>query len=150
MFSNEQFGSVRTVMVNGEVMFIGEDVVRCLGYDLDGGISYSKYLKRHCDEDDYILYDKTQTQIGLEFNYKELGQRGGYLINESGLYALILGSQLESAKQFKHWVTKEVLPSIRKHGAYATDVTIEKICNDPDFGIQLLTKLKEEKKARVS
>lgn len=71
------------------------------------------------------------------------------IINESGLYALIFGSKLESATRFKHWVTSEVLPSIRKHGMYATDNVIDKILNNPDFGIELLTKLKEEREARV-
>lgn len=71
------------------------------------------------------------------------------IINESGLYALIFGSKLETAKRFKHWVTSEVLPSIRKHGIYATDNVIDQIMNNPDFGIQLLTKLKEERTARV-
>lgn len=64
-------------------------------------------------------------------------------------YALIFGSKLESAKRFKHWVTSEVLPSIRKHGAYATELTIDKIINDPDFGIRLSAWLKREKRAAV-
>ncbi len=72
-----------------------------------------------------------------------------YIINESGLYALIFGSRLESAKRFKRWITSEVLPSIRKHGIYATDNVIENILNNPDFGIRLLEKLKEERSARV-
>lgn len=71
------------------------------------------------------------------------------VISESGLYALIFGSKLESAKKFKHWVTSEILPSIRKHGIYATDNVIDNILNNPDFGIELLTKLKEERVARV-
>lgn len=72
-----------------------------------------------------------------------------YVINESGLYSLIFGSKLESAQKFKHWVTSEILPSIRKNGIYATDKVIDDILNNPDFGIELLTKLKEERAARV-
>lgn len=69
------------------------------------------------DEEDRIMLNaETQYQNGTEFDYKILGQRGGWIINESGLYALIFGSKLESAKRFKHWVTSEVLPAIRKTG----------------------------------
>lgn len=71
------------------------------------------------------------------------------VINESGLYGLILSSKMPNAKKFKHWVTSEILPSIRKHGVYATDNVIDNILNNPDFGIELLTKLKEERTARV-
>ena len=76
-------------------------------------------------------------------------QRGGWIINESGLYSLILCSKLPSAKRFKKWITSEVLPSIHKHGLYATDQVIDNILNNPDFGIELLTRLKEERVARV-
>lgn len=71
------------------------------------------------------------------------------VINESGLYSLVFGSKLESAQKFKRWVTSEILPSIRKNGIYATDKVIDDILNNPDFGIELLTKLKEERAARV-
>lgn len=77
------------------------------------------------------------------------GKQNMTVINESGLYALVFGSRLESAKRFKHWVTSEVLPSIRKYEIYATDNVIDNILNNPDFGIELLTKLKEERAARV-
>ena len=78
------------------------------------------------------------------------GKQDLTIINESGLYALIFGSKLETAKRFKHWVTSEVLPSIRKHGIYATDNVIDQIMNNPDFGIQLLTKLRERRQYRPS
>lgn len=82
--------------------------------------------------------------------FTDSGQnRQMYVINESGLYSLIFGSKLESAQKFKHWVTSEILPSIRKNGIYATDKVIDDILNNPDFGIELLTKLKEERAARV-
>ena len=148
IFTNEEFGEVRGIEVNGDAWLVGEDVVNRLKYDTSKN-SYSKYIKRYCDEEDFVLYDaKTQVQNGLQFDYKELGQRGGYLINESGMYSLVFGSKLPSAKKFKHWVTSEVLPSIRKHGAYMTENTIEKALTSPDFLIQLATKLKEEQEAR--
>ena len=148
IFTNEEFGEVRGIEVSGDAWLVGEDVVNRLKYDTSKN-SYSKYIKRYCDEEDFVLYDaKTQVQNGLQFDYKELGQRGGYLINESGMYSLVFGSKLPSAKKFKHWVTSEVLPSIRKHGAYMTENTIEKALTSPDFLIQLATKLKEEQEAR--
>lgn len=76
------------------------------------------------------------------------GKQKMVVINESGLYALILGSKLPSARRFKHWVTSEVLPAIRKHGIYATEDVTDKILNNPEFGIELLTKYKEERDKR--
>lgn len=90
----------------------------------------------HVDEEDRVN-SKTQGQ-----NAPEFGQRGSWLINESGLYSLILGSKLPTAKKFKHWVTSDVLPAIRKHGVYATD----ELLNDPDLAIAAFTALKEERK----
>lgn len=80
----------------------------------------------------------------------EIPNRGLIIINESGLYALIFGSKLESAKRFKHWVTSEVLPAIRRHGAYMTDQTLEKALTSPDFLIQLATQLKNEQEKNVA
>ncbi|MFR7443072.1 MAG: Bro-N domain-containing protein [Sellimonas intestinalis] len=92
---------------------MGKDVAEKLGYEIKIDI------QRHVDEEDRIMLNaETQYQNGTEFDYKILGQRGGWIINESGLYALIFGSKLESAKRFKHWVTSEVLPAIRKTGTY--------------------------------
>ena len=103
IFSNEEFGEIRTVTINGEPWFVGKDVAESLGY-----ADPNKAIAMHVDEEDK-LNDKTASS---------LGQRGGWLINESGLYSLILSSKLKSAKRFKHWVTSEVLPSIRKTGQY--------------------------------
>lgn len=130
---------VRVLEIEGEPYFVGKDVATILGY-----ANGNRDLERHIDNEDRIMLDKTQYQNGIEFNYKELGQRGGWIINESGLYSLILSSKLPNAKRFKHWVTSEVLPSIRKHGAYMTEDTLEKALTSPDFLIQLATKLKEE------
>lgn len=134
VFENEEFGKVRVVEVNGEGWLVGKDVAEVLGYS-----NASKALKDHIDEEDKLNNESLSS----------LGQRGGMLINESGLYSLVLKSKLPSAKKFKRWVTSEVLPSIRKNGAYMTDDTIEKALTDPDFLIQLATNLKDEKAKRL-
>lgn len=134
IFNSEEFGKVRTVVINDEPWFVGKDVAEALGYT-----NTRKAIGDHVHEDDKGV-TKWDT-LG--------GKQDLTIINESGLYALIFGSKLESAKRFKHWVTSEVLPSIRKHEMYATDNVIDKILNNPDFGIELLTKLKEEREARV-
>lgn len=111
IFKSEQFGQIRTLMKDGEPWFVGKDVAEILGYERP-----TKSVVDHVDEDDRLMLDgKTQSQFGIE-----LGQRGGWIINESGLYSLILSSKLETAKAFKHWVTAEVLPSIRKTGEYVS------------------------------
>lgn len=109
IFKNEQFGQIRTLMKDGEPWFVGKDVTEVLGY-----ANPSEAISDHVDDEDK-LNSKTLSSFKLN-----LGQRGGWLINESGLYSLILSSKLETAKAFKHWVTAEVLPSIRKHGEYVT------------------------------
>lgn len=132
IFQNAEFGSVRTADINGVPYFVGKDVAEILGYERS-----TKATMDHVDEDDRILIDgKTQSCFGIE-----LGQRGGWLINESGLYSLILSSKMPNARKFKRWVTSEVLPAIRKHGVYATD---ELIAN-PDLAIAAFTALKEER-----
>ena len=132
IFQNAEFGSVRTADINGVPYFVGKDVAEILGYERS-----TKATMDHVDEDDRILIDgKTQSCFGIE-----LGQRGGWLINESGLYSLILSSKMPNARKFKRWVTSEVLPAIRKYGMYATD---ELIAN-PDLAIAAFTALKEER-----
>lgn len=134
VFNNEEFGEIRTVIIDNKPWFVGKDVAVSLGYK-----DTSDALKKHVADEDKL------TRC-----FADSGQnRQMYIINESGLYALIFGSKLESAKRFKHWVTSEVLPSIRKNGIYATDNVIDNILNNPDFGIELLTRLKEERSARV-
>lgn len=103
IFENKEFGEIRTVIKDGEPWFVGRDVADILGY-----ADPNKAIAMHVDEDDK-LNDKTSSS---------LGQRGGWLINESGLYSLIISSKLPNAKKFKKWVTSEVLPSIRKNGGY--------------------------------
>ena len=103
IFENEEFGSVRTMEINGEPWFVGKDVAEILGYADTFGA-----LKKHVDEE-----DKQNCQ-----NSSFESPRGLTVINESGLYSLILSSKLPNAKKFKHWVTSEVLPAIRKTGSY--------------------------------
>lgn len=134
IFNSDEFGSVRTIIIDGEPWFAGKDVAASLGYK-----DTSDALKKHVADEDKLT--RCFTESGQN--------RQMYVINESGLYSLIFGSKLESAQKFKHWVTSEILPSIRKNGIYATDKVIDDILNNPDFGIELLTKLKEERAARV-
>ena len=134
IFKNAELGSVRVVMINEEPYFVGKDVAEILGYK-----DTSDAMKKHVDDEDKLTR-----------RFADSGQnREMYVINESGLYSLILSSKLPSAKRFKKWVTSEVLPAIHKHGLYATDKVIDNILNNPDFGIELLTRLKEERAARV-
>ncbi|HFU4115919.1 TPA: BRO family protein [Streptococcus suis] len=133
IFKNEQFGEVQLVELNNEPWFVGKEIAEILGYQ-----NPSKALKDHVDEEDKL---NNETLLSL-------GQRGGWIINESGLYSLILKSKLPQAKQFKRWVTSEVLPAIRKHGGYLTDNKLEEALLNPDTLISLATQLKEEREAR--
>ena len=140
IFENAEFGSIRVTELNGEAWFVGKDVADVLGYERG-----TKAVVDHIDEDDRLMIDgTTQSQFGIE-----LGQRGGWLINESGLYSLVLSSKLPTAKKFKRWVTSEVLPSIRKHGAYMTPEKLEEALLDPDTLIRLATYLKQEREKRI-
>lgn len=128
-FSNNEFGEIRVLEVNNEPWFVGKDVAEVLGYSEPRSV-----VAKKVDAE-----DKGVSKMATASGTQEMT-----IINESGLYSLILSSKLESAKRFKKWVTSEVLPSIRKHGAYMTEDTIEKALTSPDFLIQLATKLKEE------
>lgn len=106
VFNNAEFGNVRTMEINGEPWFIGKDIAKCLGY-----VKPENAIANHVDSE-----DKTSTLIqGTGSNYKSKA----VIINESGVYALIFGSKLPNAKKFKHWVTSEILPTIRKTGTYS-------------------------------
>lgn len=130
IYKNAELGSVRTTVIGVEPFFVGKDVAEILGYS-----NPQKALRDHVDEEDKTLNDSF-TVNGTK----------GVLINESGLYSLILRSQLPKAQKFKRWVTSEVLPSIRRHGMYATD---ELIAN-PDLAIAAFTALKEERERRMA
>lgn len=137
IFQNKSFGRIRTLAINNEPWFVGKDVAEILGY-----AKPENAIANHVDEE-----DKTSTLIqGSGSNYKSKA----IIINESGLYSLVLSSKLPSAKEFKRWITHEVIPAIRKHGAYMTEDTLEKALTSPDFLIQLATQLKEEKEKRLA
>ncbi len=131
-FVNEQFGTIRTIVIDDMPWFVAVDVAAALGY-----ATPRDAIARHCKG---VVKRDTPTSSGV--------QQMSY-INEGDLYRLIMKSKLPSAEKFENWVMNEVLPSIRKHGIYATDSVIDNILNNPDFGIELLTKLKEERAARV-
>lgn len=129
VFESPIFGQIRMVMVDDEPMFCLIDVCRALE------MSNPTMVAQRLDED-----ERTKLDLGRagETNF----------ITESGLYAVIVRSDKPNAKKFRKWVTSEVLPSIRKHGAYATKDTIDKIISNPDYGIMLLQNLKEEREKR--
>ena len=116
-FSNEEFGNVRTMMIDGDPWFAGKDVALALRYT-----NPQKAIRDHVDEEDRTVNDSF-TVHGTPIT----------LINESGLYALIMSSKLPSAKIFKRWVTSEVLPTIRKHGMYITNPLLGEIVKDPSI-----------------
>lgn len=126
IFNNEEFGQIRTVTIDNEPWFVGKDVAEALGYSEPR----SAVSKKVDDTDKGVAEMETPS-----------GKQNMTIINESGLYALIFGSKLDSAKRFKHWVTSEVLPSIRKHGMYAVD----ELVNNPELLIKVATELKEER-----
>ena len=150
IFENSEFGKVRTVVIGNEPWFVGKDVCEAFG-----DTNYRRSLSNVDNE------DKDMSLICTAGGNQKMT-----IINESGLYSLLFQMQPQKAKgvsqndnlieerieklhRFKRWITHEVLPSIRKHGIYATDNVIDEILNNPDFGIELLTKLKEERRARI-
>ena len=132
-FTNPAFGTIRTTEIEGEPWFAGRDVAHALGY-----ANTKDALSRHVDTD-----DKRGSRFPTPSGTQEMT-----VINESGLYALVLSSKLPGAKQFKRWVTSEVLPAIRRHGMYADAPTVEKMLDDPDTMIRTLQALKEEREKR--
>ena len=133
VFNNAEFGSVRSLMVNGEPYFVGKDFAEILGYS-----NSRKALLDHVDEDDKTDGVTIRDSIGRE--------QTPVLINEPGLCSLILRSQLPSAKRFKRWVTSEVIPAIRKHGVFVMD----DIMNNTDALIEALQAFKAERHQRIA
>jgi prophage antirepressor-like protein len=134
IFKNEAFGEVRVAGTSEEPLFCLADICKVLELG-----NPSQVKTRLCGG--VITNEVIPDSIGR--------QREMTFINEDGLYDVILDSRKPQAKTFRKWVTSEILPSIRKHGIYATDNVIDQILNNPDFGIDLLTKLKEERSARI-
>lgn len=133
IFNSPEFGQIRTIERGGEPWFVGKDVAEALGY-----ANARNAVPDHVDDE-----DKLRTQIEYAGQKREVT-----LINESGLYSLVLSSKLPGAKQFKRWITSEVIPSIRKHGAYMTPDKLEEVLLSPDTLIQLAQNLKDEQEKR--
>ena len=127
IYNNPQFGEIRAVSINDEPWFVGKDVAAVLGYSKP-----LNAIATHVDADDSLKQGLTDS-VGRT--------QQTIIINESGLYSLILSSKLPAAKEFKRWVTSDVLPSLRRHGVYATN----ELLNNPDFLIDALTALKAER-----
>lgn len=132
IFENSEFGAVRVVDVNGEPWFVARDVASALGY-----VDTTQAIRMHCEKaKDFRGVEMTATATPMK------------IIPEEDVYALIFGSRLESAKQFRRWICDEVLPAIRKHGGYLTPAKLEEALTDPDTIIRLATNLKAERKKR--
>lgn len=133
-FNNPEFGEIRTLCEGEKVLFCGSDVAKALGYSRPNDA-----LSAHCR---YTVKRRTphpqSPDKSIEMSF----------IPESDVYRLVFSSKLPTAEKFTDWVTEEVLPSIRKHGAYMTPETLEKMVMSPDFGIRLLTELKAEQDKR--
>lgn len=134
IFENSEYGSVRTFTLDGIPYFVGKDVAEILGYS-----NTKDAISVHVDEEDKRVIQRSENTTF------EIPNRGLTVINESGLYSLVLSSKLPNAKKFKRWITNEVLPAIRKHGMYAVD----KLLENPDMLIAALTELKAEREHRV-
>lgn len=134
IFKHPEFGKLRTAEIDGEPWMVGRDVAAALGYS-----NTRDALAKHVDDED---------KNTVAFRDGTSGNPNQTLINESGLYSLILSSKLPSAKKFKRWVTAEVLPSIRRNGAYMTPASIESVLTDPDTIIRLALNLRAEQEKR--
>lgn len=150
MFKSEQFGQVCGVEIGGEPWFIGKDIAAALGYKNTKDAILTKV-----DEEDRRILQRSEittfenhipkSVFPVEFVPANIPPRGVTIISESGVYALIFGSKLPEAKQFKHWITHDVIPAIRKHEMYITPQMAEKILADPDIMIRILQELKAER-----
>lgn len=143
IFKSERFGSVRTLMQGGEPWFCLADVCRVLE------LSNTTMVRGTLETDEVQLFDLHALNQSEGVSINGLGNSKATFVSEGGLYQIIIRSDKPQAKPFRKWVTSEVLPSIRKHGAYATDKVIDSILNNPDYGIRLLETLKAERAKRV-
>lgn len=135
IFNNPEFGEIRTITIDGEPWLVGKDVAAALGYS-----NPQEAIRNHVEDEDK----------GVSEILTPGGKQKAPIINESGLYSLVMSSKLPTAKKFKRWVTYEVLPSIRKHGAYMTPDTLQAAILNPDTMIQLCQQLKSEQEKNVA
>ena len=134
VFQNEEFGEVRSLVINNEPWFVGKDVAKALGYE-----NPSKAIRDHVEEED----KKVGVQNVTPYISDNLGRKQyPTFINESGVYSLIFGSKLPTAKKFKHWVTSEVLPTLRKTGKY-------EIPKDPMSALKLMFEAQTQTNEKV-
>jgi Prophage antirepressor len=130
VFENKQFGEIRMIEKDGQPWFIGKDVADTLGY------TETNSMVKRLDEEDFI-------SAKLEgMNMKSI------LVNESGLYTAIIGSKLPNAREFKRWITSDILPSIRKYGGYITGDTLERLLSDPELAVKYFSMLKTEREKK--
>ena len=129
VFNNPEFGEIRTVDIDNEPWFVGKDVAAALGY-----VEPTKAAREKVDPE-----DRGVSEIDTPSGTQQMT-----IINESGLYALVLSSKLPTARAFKRWITHDVIPSIRKHGAYMTPEKLQEAILNPDMMIQLCQQLKDE------
>lgn len=133
IFKNEEFGSVRVVVIDNGPWFVGRDVAAALGY-----ANTKDALTKHVEAEDKRIIQRSS---GATFN---IPPRGLTVINESGLYSLMLSCRLASGKRFKRWITAEVLPTIRKNGFYITDPLLQQFARAPDFAHSVVDALYEQ------
>ena len=134
-FENKEFGKIRVVEIGGQPWFVGADVTKNLGYR-----NSRDALSKHVDDEDKGVANCDTLR----------GKQNLTVINESGLYSLMFSSKLPAAKTFKRWVTTEILPAVRVHGAYVTDETLRKLQEDSGFKDELLQKLIDEKTEKTA
>lgn len=134
IFKNPEFGEIRTLTIDGEPWFVGKDVAERLGYERP-----TKAVQDHIDSED-------KDEVPIQDSIGRMQKTP--IINESGLYSLVLSSKLPTAKAFKRWITSEVIPAIRKHGGYLTPDKLEEALMNPDTLIRLATDLKAEREHR--
>ena len=144
VFSNEEFGDINVILINNKEYFEAISVAKSLGYS-----NPRDAIRRHCDEDGVIFHD-----VGVVSGYRKDNSEiiqvvAKKFIDEGNLYRLIVRSKLPSARRFEKWVMEEVLPTIRQNGVYMNDSVIEQTLNNPDFIIQMATKLKEERNQKI-
>ena len=139
VFRNAEFGELTLLEINNAPWFVGKEVAEKLGYT-----NQNEAIQDHVSYE-----DKLNSKMLSSFDDYNFGQRGAWLINESGLYSLILGSKLESAKRFKRWVTSEVLPAIRRTGSYSNQPTGGKLLAMAVLEAQKLLEAKDEEIARM-
>lgn len=151
IFENEMFGSLRTVMIDGEPWFVGKDVAEALGYG--NGNKNSKAITNaiadHVDERNKKLLSYSELKGYQNGDLKNISRYGATVINESGLYTLIFGSKLPSAKQFIGWVTEEVLPTIRRTGAYMMPFVLQKASEEPEYLQYIVDLLAQDKRRQL-